>query len=105
MIPRVSGKCMTRLFTDNRDSLAPLLFAPFADTNGAGFFVVAREALADLDAAMNRLLLDRVRIKIRRCAGRSWVIGILHAMSTRYYRLEAVILVTAWRRVTVGQRD
>src|SRR5215216_3490504 len=54
MIPRVSGKCITRLLTVRSDSPAPLLFAPFSVTWDSTRGVATGEALTDLDAAMNR---------------------------------------------------
>src|SRR5215207_4885749 len=103
MIPRVSGKCITRLLTVSSDSPAPLLFAPFAATCGSGLCVAAGEALSGLDAAMDRLRLDRIRIQIRRSAGKERIVGIGHPMGSRYHRLQAEVLNAGWRRVAVAQ--
>src|SRR5215216_1420945 len=102
MIPRVSGKCITRLLTVRSDSPAPLLFAPFAATCGSALCVAAGEALSGLDAAMDRLPLDRVGVEIRRCAGKKRIVRIEHAVSTRYDRLQAIVFITGWRRVAVA---
>src|SRR5215208_5474677 len=102
MIPRVSGKCITRLLTVRSDSPAPLLFAPFAATWGSALWVAVGEALCGLDAAMVRLPLDRVGVEIRRCARKEWVVGIEHAVSSWYDRLQTVVLITGWRRVAVA---
>src|SRR5215212_6716104 len=103
MIPRVSGKCITRLLTVRSDSPAPLLFAPFAATCGSALCVAAEEALSGLDAAMNRLRLDRVRIQIRRSAGKERIVGIGDAVRTRYHRFQAEVLNAGGRRMTMAQ--
>src|SRR5215207_8884140 len=103
MIPRVSGKCITRLLTDRSDSPAPLLFAPFAATWGSALCVAAGEALSGLDAAMDRLPLDRVRIQVRCGAGKERIVRIGHPVSSRYYRLQAEVLNARGRRVDMAQ--
>src|SRR5215208_4504165 len=103
MIPRVRGKCITRLLTDRSGSPAPLLFAPFPVTWDSARGAATGEALSGFDAAMSRLPSDRVGVEIRRCARQLRIVGIDHAVGTRYYRLQAEVLDTGRRRMPVAE--
>src|SRR5215208_1551026 len=105
MIPRVRGKCITRLLTDRSDSPAPLLFAPFPVTWDSARGAADGAALSGFDAAMSRLPSDRVGVEIRRCAGQLRIVGIGYAVVTRYHRLQAEVLDAGRRRLAMAEGD